>query len=193
MGLGNSCVFRYDLLSRLTRRLPPSRSARSSSPSSRYSWGTESALSRRPSPQPRTRRAPRSPLHEPDGKLPPSMAVCALLSSVTMERHHPTSTISSQQRLVNWPATPGFAWVRVLRRRHTAATFSGSGVMWASQLRGSLRAIVSFLRVPLIGVPCAVVRDRHAGRREARAVPAEGPMQADFFRHQADIWQEAVG
>ena len=49
------------------------------------------------------------------------------------------------------------------------------------------------LRVPLIGVPRAVVRDRHAGRREARAVPAEGPMQADFFRHQADIWQEAVG
>ena len=47
--------------------------------------------------------------------------------------------------------------------------------------------------VPLIGVPRAVVRDRHAGRREARAVPAEGPMQADFFRHQADIWQEAVG
>ena len=42
-------------------------------------------------------------------------------------------------------------------------------------------------------VPRAVVRDRHAGRREARAVPAEGPMQADFFRHQADIWQEAVG
>ena len=29
-------------------------------------------------------------------------------------------------------------------------------------------------------------------RREARAVPAEGPMQADFFRHQADIWQEAA-
>ena len=49
------------------------------------------------------------------------------------------------------------------------------------------------LRVPLIGVPRAGVRDRHAGRREARAVPAEGPMQADFFRHQADIWQEAVG
>ena len=49
------------------------------------------------------------------------------------------------------------------------------------------------LCVPLIGVPRAVVRDRHAGRREARAVPAEGPMQADFFRHQADIWQEAVG
>ena len=49
------------------------------------------------------------------------------------------------------------------------------------------------LRVPLIGVPRAVVRDRHAGRREARAVPAEGPMQADFFRHQADIWQEAAG
>ena len=66
------------------------------------------------------------------------------------------------------------------------------GVMWALQLRGSSRAIVS-LRVPLIGVPRAVVRDRHAGRREARAVPAEGPMQADFFRHQADIWQEAVG
>ena len=45
------------------------------------------------------------------------------------------------------------------------------------------------LRVPFIGVPRAVVRDRHAGRREARAVPAQGPMQADFFRHQADIWQ----
>ena len=24
------------------------------------------------------------------------------------------------------------------------------------------------------------------GRREVRAVPAEGPMQADFFRHQAN-------
>ena len=64
--------------------------------------------------------------------------------------------------------------------------------MWASQLRGSLRA-TRIMCVPLIGVPRAVVRDRHAGRREARAVPAEGPMQADFFRHQADIWQEAVG
>ena len=49
------------------------------------------------------------------------------------------------------------------------------------------------MRVPFIGVPCAVVRDRHSGRREVRAVPAEGPMQADFFRHQADIWQEAAG
>ena len=49
------------------------------------------------------------------------------------------------------------------------------------------------LRVPFIGVPRAVVRDRHSGRREVRAVPAEGPMQADFFRHQADIWQEAAG
>ena len=73
------------------------------------------------------------------------------------------------------------------------AMFRGLGVMWALQLRGSSRAIVSYVRVPLIGVPRAVVRDRHAGRREARAVPAEGPMQADFFRHQADIWQEAVG
>ena len=44
-----------------------------------------------------------------------------------------------------------------------------------------------------IGVPRAVIRDRHAGRREARAVPAQGPMQADFFRHQADIWQAAAG
>ena len=49
------------------------------------------------------------------------------------------------------------------------------------------------LRVPFIGVPRAVVRDRHAGRREARAVPAQGPMQADFFRHQADIWQAVAG
>ena len=45
------------------------------------------------------------------------------------------------------------------------------------------------LRVPFVGVPHAVIRDRHAGRREARAVPAQGPMQADFFRHQAGIWQ----
>ena len=45
------------------------------------------------------------------------------------------------------------------------------------------------LRVPFIGVPREVVRDRNVGRREVRAVPAEGPMQADFFRHQADIWQ----
>ena len=49
------------------------------------------------------------------------------------------------------------------------------------------------LRVPFIGVPRAVVRDRHSGRHEVRAVPAEGPMQADFFRHQADIWQAAAG
>ena len=74
-----------------------------------------------------------------------------------------------------------------------AAMFRGLGVMWASQLRGSLRAIVSCVCRSLVCVPRAVVRDRHAGRREARAVPAEGPMQADFFRHQADIWQEAVG
>ena len=45
------------------------------------------------------------------------------------------------------------------------------------------------LRVPFVGVPRAVIRDRHAGRRGARAVPAQGPMQADFFRHQAGIWQ----
>ena len=45
------------------------------------------------------------------------------------------------------------------------------------------------LRVPFIGVPREVVRDRNTGRREVRAVPAEGPMQADFFRHQANIWQ----
>ena len=32
-----------------------------------------------------------------------------------------------------------------------------------------------------------------AGRREARAVAAQGPMQADFFRHQADIWQAVAG
>ena len=30
------------------------------------------------------------------------------------------------------------------------------------------------LRVPFIGVPRAVVRDRHSGRHEVRAVPAEG-------------------
>ena len=41
------------------------------------------------------------------------------------------------------------------------------------------------LRVPFVGVPRAVIRDRHAGRREARAVPAQGPMQADFFSVQA--------
>ena len=29
---------------------------------------------------------------------------------------------------------------------------------------------------------------------QCRAVPAdEGPMQADFFRHQADIWQAVAG
>ena len=43
------------------------------------------------------------------------------------------------------------------------------------------------LRVPFIGVPREVVRDRNTGRREVRAVPAEGPMQADFFRHQATM------
>ena len=26
-----------------------------------------------------------------------------------------------------------------------------------------------------------------------RAVPAQEPMQADFFRHQADIWQAVAG
>ena len=49
------------------------------------------------------------------------------------------------------------------------------------------------LRVPFVGVPRAVifVTDMRDGapRREARAVPAQGPMQADFFRHQAGIWQ----
>ena len=35
-------------------------------------------------------------------------------------------------------------------------------------------------------VPREVVRDRNMGRSEVRAVPAEGPMQADFFRHQAN-------
>ena len=45
--------------------------------------------------------------------------------------HRLTSIISSQQGLVNWPVTPGIGWVRVLRRRHTAATSSGSGGMWA--------------------------------------------------------------
>ena len=101
--------------------------------------------------------------------------------------------ISSQQRLVNLLAARGFSWVHALRMRLMGAMFRGLGVMWASQLRGSLRAIVSCVCRSLVGVPRAVVRDRHAGRREARAVPAEGPMQADFFRHQADIWQEAVG
>ena len=49
------------------------------------------------------------------------------------------------------------------------------------------------LRVPFIGVPREVVRDRNTGRREVRVVPAEGAMQADFFsqsvRHLAGIWQ----
>ena len=54
------------------------------------------------------------------------------------------------------------------------------------------------LRVPFIGVPRASCCDSgsacgDAGRQEARAVPAQGPMQADFFRHQADIWQAAAG
>ena len=49
------------------------------------------------------------------------------------------------------------------------------------------------LRVPFVGVPRAVIRDRHAGRRGPRAVPAQGPMQADFFRHEANIWQAAAG
>ena len=121
------------------------------------------------------------------------MAVCVLLSSVTMERHHPTSTISSQQRLVNKLA--GDTWVRLGARseeeaygRHVQRFRRDVGIAVAREF-----ARYRLLRVPLIGVPRAVVRDRHAGRREARAVPAEGPMQADFFRHQADIWQEAAG
>ena len=42
-----------------------------------------------------------------------------------------------------------------------------------------------FARYRLL-VPREVVRDRNMGRSEVRAVPAEGPMQADFFRHQAN-------
>ena len=42
-----------------------------------------------------------------------------------------------------------------------------------------------FVRYRLL-VPREVVRDRNMGRSEVRAVPAEGPMQADFFRHQAN-------
>ena len=45
-----------------------------------------------------------------------------------------------------------------------------------------------FARYRLL-VPREVVRDRNMGRSEVRAMPAEGPMQADFFRHQADVWQ----
>ena len=47
------------------------------------------------------------------------------------------------------------------------------------------------LRVPLIGVPREIVRSRNQGRREARAVPLDGAMQADFFAHQAALWQRA--
>ena len=36
------------------------------------------------------------------------------------------------------------------------------------------------LRVPFIGVPREVVRDRNMGRREVRAVPAEGPMPVSY-------------
>ena len=42
-----------------------------------------------------------------------------------------------------------------------------------------------FARYRLL-VPREVVRDRNMGRSEVCAVPAEGPMQADFFRHQAN-------
>ena len=101
--------------------------------------------------------------------------------------------ISSQQRLVNLLAAHGFSWVHALRMNeaygcHVQRFRRDVGIAVAREF-----ARYRLLRVPLIGVPRAVVRDRHAGRREARAVPAEGPMQADFFRHQADIWQEAVG
>ena len=65
-----------------------------------------------------------------------------VLTMVLVVHHFPNHFIA-QQRLVNWLATPGFGWVHVLRMRHMAAMFRGSGVMWASQLRGSLRAIVS--------------------------------------------------
>ena len=47
------------------------------------------------------------------------------------------------------------------------------------------------LRVPLIGMPREIVRSRNQGRREARAVPLDGAMQADFFAHQAALWQRA--
>ena len=73
------------------------------------------------------------------------MVACVHWSSVTMERHHLTSTTSSQLQLVNWLAARGFGWVHALRMRLMGAMFRGSGVMWASQLRGSLRAIVSYV------------------------------------------------
>ena len=110
-----------------------------------------------------------------------------------MERHHLTSThhfiTAAARKLAR------NTWVRLGARSedeaygcHVQRFRRDVGIAVAREF-----ARYRLLRVPLIGVPRAVVRDRHAGRREARAVPAEGPMQADFFRHQADIWQEAVG
>ena len=97
-------------------------------------------------------------------------------------------------RLVNWLVACD-TWVRLGARSedeaygcHVQRFRRDVGIAVAREF-----ARYRLLRVPLIGVPCAVVRDRHSGRCEARAVPAEGPMQADFFRHQADIWQEAAG
>ena len=87
--------------------------------------------------------APLTPVLYPCSTDSTSMAVCAHLSSVIMERRRLTFIISSQQRLVNLLAAHGFGWVYAPRMRLMGAMFRGSGVMWASQLRGSLRAIVS--------------------------------------------------
>ena len=124
------------------------------------------------------------------------MVVCVLLSSATTERRRPTSNTSLrlQVQLVSWPATPGRQLTSCgLGARSEDEAYSchvqrfrrDVGIAVAREF-----ARYRLLRVPFIGVPRAVVRDR---RREVRAVPAEGPMQADFFRHQADIWQEAAG
>ena len=144
------------------------------------------------------------PGHAPNTHLTHTTSLSFLAITV---RHRRTFTTSSRQRpaarkAASSPGPLGIGLVLAPRMRPTAAMCSVSGAMWALLPRGSLPATACyacpffwplFIYLLVCRVPRAVVRDRHAGRREARAVPAQGPMQADFFRHQADIWQAVVG
>ena len=95
------------------------------------------------------------------------MVACVLWSSVTMERHHLTSThhfiTAAARKLAR------NTWVRLGARSedeaygcHVQRFRRDVGIAVAREF-----ARYHLLRVPLIGVPRAVVRDRHSGRREA--------------------------
>ena len=75
-----------------------------------------------------------------------------------------------------------------------ASGCSVSGATSAWQLSGSSLATVCSVCRSLgchARLSAAVISYRNQGRREARAVPLDGAMQADFFAHQAALWQRA--